>query len=78
MMTARRRVLVTYPPSPQERDAFGETLGGLADIAYLSQMAKDERAGALASTDVVVARSGRQRPCDEMSSAALRAGTPGA
>lgn len=66
MMSARPRVLVTYPPSPQDRDAFGETLGGLADITYLPQTADGDRAGALASADVVLAKHlGRElRPAE--------------
>lgn len=56
MMTARQRVLITYPPSLEERDAFDETLGVLADIGYLPQIAEGERAGALASANVVLAR----------------------
>ena len=56
MMTARRRVLITYPPSLEERDAFDETLGVLADIGYLPQIAEGERAGALASANIVLAR----------------------
>ena len=41
-MTVHPRVLVSYEPSPEERDAFGETLAGLATIGYLPQVAAGE------------------------------------
>lgn len=45
-MTVHPRVLVSYEPSPEERDAFGETLAGLATIGYLPQVVAGDRAGA--------------------------------
>lgn len=66
MPAARPRVLVTYPPSPADREAFEETLGGLADTAYLPQVAEGDRAGALSSAEVVLAKHlGRElRPAE--------------
>ena len=55
-MTVHPRVLVTYEPSPEERDAFGETLAAPATIGYLPQVAAGDRAGAVAAADVVLVR----------------------
>jgi D-isomer specific 2-hydroxyacid dehydrogenase, NAD binding domain len=56
-MTVHPRVLVTYQPSPEERDAFGETLAGLATIGYLPQVAAGDRAGKPDAIFINVARA---------------------
>lgn len=52
-----QHVLVTFPPSPGVREALSETLGPLADLAYLAEVGPTARIAALASADVVLAWS---------------------
>jgi glycerate dehydrogenase len=52
---SKPRVLITFSPPPDVRNAFGETLEGVADVTYLPTVANDERGAALESADAVLA-----------------------
>ena len=52
---SRPRVLVTFTPDPEMRDAIAASLDGVAELAYLSEVAEDRREEALASTEAVLA-----------------------
>jgi phosphoglycerate dehydrogenase-like enzyme len=49
------RVLVTFTPDPQMRDAIAASLDGVAELAYLGEVAEDRREEALASAEAVLA-----------------------
>ena len=53
--TEKPVVLVTLRPTPELREAIAGALHGVAAITYLSEVAEDERAAALASADAVLA-----------------------
>ena len=51
----KRRVLVTFSPSRQLRDAMSESLDPVAEVTYLADLDADERAEAVATADAVIA-----------------------
>jgi phosphoglycerate dehydrogenase-like enzyme len=52
---SRPRVLVTFSPPPEIREAIEATLDGVADVAYLPDVGEDGREQALSSADAVLA-----------------------
>ena len=52
---SKPRALVTFAPDPQMREAIWASLGGVAELTYLSEAGEDEREDALASADAVLA-----------------------
>ncbi|HYZ27513.1 MAG TPA: 2-hydroxyacid dehydrogenase [Thermoleophilaceae bacterium] len=51
---AKPRVLVTFAPSPDMRDAFRETLDGVAEVVSLPELEDGERLHALGAADAVL------------------------
>ena len=53
--TEEARVVVTLASSPEVREALDEALGAVASITYLTDVQQDQREGALASANAVLA-----------------------
>jgi len=49
------RVVITFSPSPEMRDAVAETLEPIARLVYLADLPEEERRPALSAADVVLA-----------------------
>jgi phosphoglycerate dehydrogenase-like enzyme len=63
---SKRRVLVTFSPSREMRDAFGETLDPVAQVTYLPDLRADERAEAVGAADAVIGWSIADELGDEL------------
>ena len=56
-----KRIAVTYEPEVDEKNIYGEILGGLAEVDYLKDVPESERIELFKSADVLIALSFSQK-----------------
>jgi phosphoglycerate dehydrogenase-like enzyme len=67
-----RRVVVTFPVPPEMRDVMSEALGASASVAFLAELAGQERTDALRAADAVLCWNLRRELQAEDERAAIR------